>query len=88
MPAREEYRKMAQAILAQAEVMREPGDRAVMLGIARLYFRLADRVGRATTHRAIGEQPPENDSLATERQACGAPMAASGRALEGTFGHV
>ncbi len=66
MPAREEYRKKAQTILAQAETIRHPAERAAMLTIARAFLRLADMVGNrhqhGTAHRATGDQHPENDS--------------------------
>jgi hypothetical protein len=64
MSARE-VRKHAKAILAQVELIRDPGERAGMLAIARAYLRLADLVGarhqRGTSHRA-GDQRPRKDS--------------------------
>lgn len=66
MSAREEYRKKAQAILAQAEMIRDPQERAALLTIARTYLKLSDRIGdrheRGTAHRAAGDEHPENDS--------------------------
>jgi hypothetical protein len=66
MRARERYRKKAQAIVAQVENIRGPGERAGMLTIARAYLRLADLVGarhdRGTSNRLTGDQHPENDS--------------------------
>jgi hypothetical protein len=67
MRAREKYRKKAQAIVAQVENIRGPGERAGMLTIARAYhLRLADLVGarhdHGTSNRLTGDQHPENDS--------------------------
>jgi hypothetical protein len=65
MPGRNEYRKKAVACVAQAEMIRDPQERAALLTIAQTYIRLADRIGmrleRGTAHRPTGEQP-EKDS--------------------------
>ena len=67
--AREGYRKKAQDILAQAEVIRDPGERACRVAIASAYLQLADLFGarheRGTSHRATGDQRPANDGSVT-----------------------
>jgi hypothetical protein len=63
---RDQYRKKAESCIAQAEMMRDPQERASILAIAQLYLKLAERVvGRydqATAHRQAGEAYPEHDS--------------------------
>jgi hypothetical protein len=64
MPARDEYRKKAEACVAQAGLLRNPQERASLLVIAQTYIKLADRIGarheRATAHRSQGEARPGN----------------------------
>jgi hypothetical protein len=64
--AREGYQKKAQDILAQAEVIRDPGERACRVAIASAYFQLADLFGvrpeRGTSHRTTGDQRRASDS--------------------------
>ncbi|HLH95654.1 MAG TPA: hypothetical protein VKW08_11130 [Xanthobacteraceae bacterium] len=66
MPDREKYRQKALDCTAAAENMRDPQERASMLAIAKLFMKLADRVGlrhdRATAHRPTGDLPVEKDS--------------------------
>jgi hypothetical protein len=66
MPSRDEYRKKAQDVVAQAELVSDPGERAALLTIAQFYLKLVDRIGarhdRGTAHRGRGEIRPENDS--------------------------
>jgi hypothetical protein len=66
MPRRSEYRSKAELIIAQAELMRDPQERAALLCIAQTYLKLAARItarhDRASAHRDPGDQHPENDS--------------------------
>jgi hypothetical protein len=66
MPARDEYRKKAEACVAQALLLRNPQERASLLVIARTYIKLADRIGarheRGTARRSQSEARAENDS--------------------------
>ena len=63
---REQYRKKAELILAQAETIRHPQERAVLLSIAQAYLGLADwirgRLERGTAPRSHGDQLPRNGS--------------------------
>ena len=66
MPTRDEYRKKAEACVAQAELMRDPQERASLLVIAQTYLKLADRIGarheRGTARRSQSEARAGNDS--------------------------
>ena len=64
MSAREQYQKKAELILAQAETVRHPQERAVLLSIAQAYLGLADwirdRLERGPAPQGPGEQLPRN----------------------------
>ena len=66
MSAGEQYQKKAELILAQAETIRHPQERAVLLQIAQAYLGLADwirgRLERGTPPRGPGDELPENGS--------------------------
>jgi hypothetical protein len=66
VPNRDQYRKKATDCISQAELLREPQERAALLAIAQMYLKLANRIRarheRGTAHREQGDQHPENDS--------------------------
>jgi hypothetical protein len=68
MPAREKYRKKAEIIQAQAELIRDVQRRAVLLTIAQNYLKLSETIAarqeRGTAHPPADDQrPSENDSV-------------------------
>jgi hypothetical protein len=58
MFSRDEYRDKALDCLVQSEAIHNPSERSVLLKIAQLYMKLADRI----VGRYDGETNPENHS--------------------------
>jgi hypothetical protein len=58
MFSRDEYRDKAFDCLVQSEAMHDPSERSVLVKIAQLYLKLADRI----VGRYGRETHPENDS--------------------------
>ncbi|HEX8810572.1 MAG TPA: hypothetical protein VF742_01145 [Terracidiphilus sp.] len=66
VPCADEYRKMAKVCIAQAELIRDPQERAAMLAIAAAYLKMSEHISarhhRGADDRAQGDQDSENNS--------------------------